>query len=147
MTSTADSTRAELAARLRLAITRSARRLRQEANTGLSPSLTAALATIERHGPLTPSRLAELEAIQRPTATRVIVRLEQERLVERAADPHDARSRLIALTPAGANRLRGIRARKNVFLARRLGQLSEGELQTLEHAADILERMLDEPRS
>ena len=35
-----------------------ARRLRQEAGAGLSPSLTAALATIERHGPLTPSEVA-----------------------------------------------------------------------------------------
>src|SRR5919198_1133224 len=38
----------DLPARLRLAITRSARRLRQEADAGLSPSLTAALATGER---------------------------------------------------------------------------------------------------
>ena len=38
----------ELATRLRLALARSARRLRQEAGTDLSPSLTAALATVER---------------------------------------------------------------------------------------------------
>ena len=50
----------DLSPRLRLAITRMARRLRQEADAGLSPSLTAALATLERHGPLTPSRLAEI---------------------------------------------------------------------------------------
>ncbi len=82
-----DSSRTELAARLRLAITRSARRLRQEADAGLSPSLTAALATIERHGPLTPSRLAELERVQRPTATRLVAKLEQDGLVERTAAP------------------------------------------------------------
>ena len=49
------------AARLRMAIVRTARRLRQEAAaeaTGLTPTSTAALATIERHGPLTPSELA-----------------------------------------------------------------------------------------
>ena len=43
-----------LAPRLRLAITRMARRLRQEAGTDLGPSQVAALATIERHGPALP---------------------------------------------------------------------------------------------
>src|SRR3712207_8170996 len=53
--------RSDLASRLRLDIARMARRLRQEAGASLSPSQTAALATIERHGPLTPSELASRE--------------------------------------------------------------------------------------
>jgi DNA-binding MarR family transcriptional regulator len=142
-----ETTRPELASRLRLVIARTARRLRQEANAGLSTSLTAALATIERHGPLTPSRLAELERIQRPTATRLIARLEAEGLVERSSDPLDARSRLIALTRPGARKLAGIRTRKNAYLARRLKRLSPQELQTLAEAAEILERMLDDARA
>jgi DNA-binding MarR family transcriptional regulator len=144
MAATIETTNPELASRLRLAIARTARRLRQEANAGLSTSLTAALATIERHGPLTPSRLAELERIQRPTATRLIARLEAEGLVERSADPLDARSRLIVLTRPGARKLIGIRTRRNAYLARRLKRLSEPELRTLEAAAEILERMLDD---
>ena len=83
----------ELATRLRLAIARSARRLRQEAGTDLSPSLTAALATIERFGPLTPSELATRERVQRPTVTRLVCRQEEAELVTRAADPADGRSR------------------------------------------------------
>jgi DNA-binding MarR family transcriptional regulator len=146
MVARTDSSRTELAARLRLAITRSARRLRQEADAGLSPSLTAALATIERHGPLTPSRLADLERVQRPTATRLIARLEQDRLVERTAAPGDARSHLIAATPAGSKLLTRVRSRKNAYLARRMGRLSDEELQTLDAAAAILERMLDDAR-
>jgi len=144
MTATANTTPSELASRLRLAIARTARRLRQEADMGLSPSMTAALATIERDGPLTPSRLARLERIQRPTATRVIARLEESGLVARTADPGDGRSRVIALTAAGRARLRSIRTRRNAYLARRLGGLSDEELRTLEHAAEILERLLDD---
>ena len=71
----------DLAARLRLGITRHGRRLRQEAGGLLSPSQIAALATIERHGPLTPSELAQRERIQRPTVTRVLARLEEAGLV------------------------------------------------------------------
>ena len=77
----------ELATRLRLAIARSARRLRQEAGTDLSPSLTAALATVERHGPLTPSELAARERVQRPTITRVACRLEEAGLVDARGRP------------------------------------------------------------
>ena len=80
-----------LAAHLRLVITRTARRLRQEAGTDLGPSQTSALATIERHGPLTPSELARMERIQRPTATRIVARLEVAGLVGRVADPADGR--------------------------------------------------------
>ena len=68
---------------------RTARRLRQEAGGGLSPTLTAALASIENHGPLTPSELADRERIKRPTATRLIGTLEDSGLVVRASDPSD----------------------------------------------------------
>ncbi len=136
----------ELAARLRLAIVRTARRLRQEASTGLSPSLTAALATIEAWGPLTPSELAEREAIKRPAATRIVARLEAERLVDRAIDPSDRRVTLIAATPAGRDLLGRIRKRKNEYLARRLRDLPPEDLVALERAASVLERLLEDGR-
>jgi DNA-binding MarR family transcriptional regulator len=141
---TVKDTQLDLASRLRLAITRTARRLRQEADGGLSPSMTSALATVERRGPLTPSRLAELERIQRPTATRVVTRLEEAGLVERAVDPLDGRSRVLRVTSDGRALLRRVRSRKTAFLARRLASLSDEELETLERSAEILERMLDD---
>jgi DNA-binding MarR family transcriptional regulator len=133
-----------LAGRLRLAVTRTARRLRQEAGGGLSPSLTAALATIERHGPLTPSELAARERVQRPTATRVLARLEEDGLIARTADPADRRSSLLAVTPAGAALLRAMRTRKDAYLARRLERLDPADRAALERAAVILERLLEE---
>ena len=136
----------ELAARLRLVITRTARRLRQEAGTQLSPTQTAALATIERHGPLTPSGLAELERVQRPTATRIVARLSDDGLVERAIDPADGRSFTVAATPKGRALLEKLRTRKNAYLARRIRQLDDPDLATLERAAEILEGLLEGER-
>ena len=134
----------DLAGHLRLTIVRTARRLRQEAGTELSPSLTAALSTIERHGPMTPSELAARERIQRPTATRVLARLEDDGLVERTPDPHDRRSSLLAATPAARALLAELRTRKTAFLAERLERLDADDREALDRAAAILERMLAE---
>ena len=138
------TTQADLAVRLRLAIARTARRLRQEAGEELSPSQTTALATIDRHGPLTPSELALRERIQRPTVTRIVARLEEGGLVQRTRDPQDGRSSLVALTPAGRDLLARGRTRKDAHLARRLRELDAEDHAALQRAAAILERLLEE---
>ena len=132
----------DLASRLRLDISRMARRLRQEAGADLSPSMTAALATIERHGPLTPSELAERERVQRPTVTRVLARLEEAGLVVRAADPQDRRCSLVSISDDGRALLDAMRERKDAFLARRIDALEPADREALDRAAAILERML-----
>lgn len=134
----------DLAHRLRPAIARVARRMRQEAGGELSPSQSAALTTIDCHGPLTPSELAVRERIQRPTATRVIARLEEAGLIARTADPADRRSSLVSSTPAGSALLVQMRARRDAWMARRLDTLDPEDLATLDRAAGILERMLEE---
>jgi len=144
-TTTADI--GELPARLRLAIVRTARRMRQEAGTDLSPSLTSALATIERHGPLTPSELADIERVQRPSATRIVARLEKAGLVDRAGDPSDGRVSLVAATREGRDLLRRLRKRKNAYLARRMRDLDPEDVAALERAAEVLERLLEGERS
>jgi DNA-binding MarR family transcriptional regulator len=136
----------DLATSLRLAVTRTARRLRQEAGEELSPSLSAALASIDRHGPLTPSELAARERVQRPTATRMLARLEEGGLVARTADLNDRRSCLVAVTPAGRDLLAALRDRKDAYLARRLRELDADERAALARAAEVLERLLDEGR-
>jgi DNA-binding MarR family transcriptional regulator len=134
----------ELAHRLRPAVARTARRMRQAAGGELSPSQSAALTTIDCHGPLTPSELAARERIQRPTATRVLARLEEAGLIARTADPADRRSSLVSTTAAGSALLVELRARRDAWMAERLDKLSPEELATLDQAAGILERMLEE---
>ena len=142
----------EIAARLRLAVVRTARRLRQDAAEAedkwvLSPSLTAALATVEHHGPLTPSELAERERIRRPTATRIVSSLVELGLVTRTPDPSDGRGFLVAPTADGRALLKRLRKRKNAYLAQRMSDLDPDEVATLERASEILERLLDsDPR-
>jgi DNA-binding MarR family transcriptional regulator len=136
------TSKTELADRLRLTIVRTARRMRQESGTDLSPSLTAALSTVERHGPLIPSELALRERIQRPTATRVLARLEEQGLIDRMPDPRDGRSSLVTASKAGRDLLAELRTRKTAFLAARIETLTAEERATLNRAADILERML-----
>jgi DNA-binding MarR family transcriptional regulator len=137
-----EASQLELATRLRLSVTRLARRLRQQTADGLSPSQTAALSTIERHGSLTPSELAELERIKRPTATRVIGGLEEAGLIGRDADESDRRVTRVHLTRDGTAALKRLRSRKTAYLAKRLGDLDPDELATLERAAGLLERLL-----
>jgi DNA-binding MarR family transcriptional regulator len=137
----------DLATRLRLGIVRTARRLRQEAGSDLSPTLMAALATIGRHGPLTPSELAVRERVQRPTATKLLAGLEARGLLVRTSDPQDGRSSLVALSGGGQALLAQSRTRKDAYLARRLRALTPEDRATLRRAAEILESMLDEGRA
>ena len=134
----------ELADQLRFSITRTARRLRQQGDPALSPTLAAALSTIERLGPLGPSELARLERVQRPTVTRVVARLCEAGLVERLPDERDRRAALLTVTPAGSQALRDLRRQKTAYLAERLSGLEPEEKEVLARASDLLERMLEE---
>jgi DNA-binding MarR family transcriptional regulator len=147
-TKTTDTSLADTASHLRDAIVRTSRALRQEAaaETGLSPSATAALATINRCGPLTPSELAELERVKRPSMTRTLGCLEREELIERTPDPADGRSFLVAINDAGKERLARLRRRKSAYLARRLRRLDPDEVTTLARAAELLERIREDER-
>jgi DNA-binding MarR family transcriptional regulator len=142
--STLSPSSSALASRLRLVIARTARRLRQEAGADLSPSLSSALASIEGHGPLTPSEIAAREGIQRPTVTRVLARLEDDGLVARTAGALDRRSCTIAITATGHEVLEDLRTRKDAYMARRLDSLTPEDREVLDRAAGILERVLEE---
>jgi DNA-binding MarR family transcriptional regulator len=143
---TSADTHLELAARLRLSVARLARRLRQQTAMELTPSQNSALISIERHGPLTPSELAEIERIQRPTATRILGALIERGLVARQPDASDRRSSRVSITRNGADVLARGRRRKNAYLARRLETFDADELETLDRAAALLERLMEEER-
>lgn len=136
-----DLDRTALAARLRLAVTRLARQLRQTADSDLSPTQGAVLATISAHGPLTLGELAERERVASPTITKAIGVLHDRGLVSKTTDPDDRRFVRVELTAEGQSVLERSRARKNAWLARQLRDLDSEDLERLLAATDVLERL------
>jgi DNA-binding MarR family transcriptional regulator len=134
-----------LAARLRLGVTRLARRLRQEAEAGVTPSMLSALSSAERRGSLTMRDLCQVEQVQPPTMTRIVAALVEAGLVLREADPTDGRVAWVTVTPGGRRLLERSRRRKEAYLAKALRSLEPEELRTLASAAEILERLTDVP--
>ena len=135
----------ELAARLRLSVTRLARRLRTTAGDDATASQLSALSSLGRRGPLTLGELSSVERVRPPTMTRIVASLEEAALVERSIDPADRRVARVALTDQGRDLLERSRVRKDAYLADRLRQLPEDERAALCRAADALERLLDGP--
>jgi DNA-binding MarR family transcriptional regulator len=132
---------------LRLAITRTARRLRQEAGGGLSPTMVATLASIERHKVLTPGELARIEGVQRPTMTRAINRLAEAGLIDRREDPEDRRSSLLSVSEEGHRYLAEHRSRKSAWLANLIEEMPAEDADTLARAAEILTQALEGHRT
>jgi DNA-binding MarR family transcriptional regulator len=131
-----------LASALRLAVMRLARRMRSErADSSLTLSQLAALATLERHGPLTPRELAAQERVQPPSMTRIAGCLEAAGLLTRTDHPTDGRQVLLAASPAGAALLREDRRRREAWLAQRLRELDAEDRAVLARAAGILDRL------
>ncbi len=131
-----------LASSLRLAVMRLARRMRSErAESSLTLSQIAALATLERHGPLAPGELAAHERVQPPSMSRICAALEADGLLTRSDHPTDGRQVLLAVSPEGAALLREDRRRREAWLAQRLGELPAEELAVLHQAVKILDRL------
>ena len=147
MTSSGTTADAGLATTLRISVSRLARRLRVErtapgqAEPVLSDTQFAALATLEKHGAMSPGELAGHERVQPPSMTRVIAALEEWQLVTRAAHASDRRQVVLTVTPAGRVLVAKARRRRGAWLARRLNELTPQERATLRAAAPILEKL------
>ena len=136
-----------LATAMRISVSRLARRLRVERlglggpETALSDIQLAALAALERKGPMTPGELAEHEKVQPPSMTRVIAVLEERGLVLREPHSTDRRQVILTVTPDGRDLVQRVRRRREAWLAQRLQELTPEERQILRQAAPILEKI------
>ena len=138
---------AGLATALRISVSRLARRLRVERAVpgppapDLSETQLAALATLDKHGAMTPGELAEHEKVQPPSMTRVISVLVDYELVRREPHPSDRRQVVLTATTAGSELVNKARRRRDAWLARKLAELTPAERATLRTAAPILEKL------
>lgn len=119
-----------------------AQRMRAERpRDGLTMSMVSVLAHVDRAGPLTPGRLADLQKVEPQTMTRTLSRLEEQGLVVRVPDEADRRRTRVALTDAGRQRLDDhVRARVG-WLARAMGRLSPTEREVLRLAGTLMEAL------
>src|SRR5487761_1182310 len=125
MTATQTRSDAGLATALRISVSRLARRLRVERAAGLtelSATQLAALAVLDKHGPMTPGELAEHEKVQPPSMTRVIAVLEERRLVMRVPHPTDRRQVVLSATDEGRALVSQSRRRRDAWRAKRRGR-------------------------
>src|SRR5215467_14866215 len=148
MTSPETRSDAGLASALRISVSRLARRLRAERAAHGLPELSelsdtqlGALATLERHGAMTPGELAEHEKVQPPSMTRVISVLVESQLVRREPHASDRRQVVLTATEAGRDLVIKARQRREAWLARQLEELSPAERATLRAAVPILEKL------
>src|SRR5580704_10306201 len=136
---------AEMAARMRLAILRLSRRLRQQVAGGVTSSQVSALATVERLGTPTLGELASSEQVQPPSMTKTVMGLEAAGLVARQEDDNDRRVVRVKLTGEGRRTLARSRSLRTAYLVRRLRTLSADDRAALEDAVRLLEHLVEQP--
>jgi DNA-binding MarR family transcriptional regulator len=140
----ADAVTSEVAARLRLAVARLQRIVRQQAMGGLNLAEGSCLAIIDRHGPLSLSDVASRENLSAPTVTKIATRLEGQGLIERLTDPTDRRVSLVSVSKRGAALLDQLRSGRTAYLHRKLRELSTDDLNRLLAALPVLESLATE---
>jgi DNA-binding MarR family transcriptional regulator len=139
----ASTTDIDLTARLRNAVARLSRQLRQQSNHGLTVTQLTTLAALEQQGgPMTLGALAESEKVAPPTMTKVVAKLEDDGLVLRSTDANDRRVARVTLTRDGAEVLAEVRAERNAWLAARLDELPAADQRDLQRLVGLLERLV-----
>ncbi len=122
---------AELIGVFRRVITQTA----DAASPGMLPGTYKVLSALHRLGPTTLSTVAEHLSADKGLISRSISELEGLGFLERTPDPADRRSRLIALTPLGQERLEAARAPHSGRLA---AALVDWSVDDIRHATSLL---------
>jgi DNA-binding MarR family transcriptional regulator len=118
------------------------RRISQEdRTTGLTPARLSVLAVLVYGGATTLGELARKEGVAAPTTSRIVEALVQDGLVARESRPGDRRVVELTATALGRRLMEQGRARRILRLAAELRRLGKGELDTLEKAVGLLERL------
>jgi len=114
---------------------------KEDESTGVGPARLSALSVLVFGGPMRLTQLARLEQVKPPTMTRVVAGLEAGGLVKRRADTDDGRAVRLEATTRGTKLLQEGRRRRVARLATALETLAPEEIEMLDRAAAIIERV------
>lgn len=129
--------------RLRMALSRLGRVLRQQSVDGLSYPQMSLLFAVERLEPVATGELAATEGVTPPAVTRSLNELDRLGFVVRVQDTADRRISLIGLTDAGRRECSRIRWSRDAWLTDRVKHLTPAEITVLITALPVLERLCD----
>jgi DNA-binding MarR family transcriptional regulator len=115
-----------------------------DGESGLSPARLSAMSVLVFGGPRTVGGLAADEGVRSPTMTQLVNGLEADGLVRRRAVREDGRRVVVEATPAGRRVLRKAQARRLDVLVELLQAADADELDLLDRAAEVLERLSGE---
>jgi DNA-binding MarR family transcriptional regulator len=105
-----------------------------------APAQLSALSVLVFAGPMALGQLAASEQVKAPTMSRIVAGLKRSGLARVDADTKDARRIRVTATVKGERLLQEARARRIQVLAETFSGLDEAELETLLHAAGLIER-------
>jgi len=134
-----------VANRLRPVLLKLNRHLRREIHSlGVTGGQASLLFTIQRQPGIGVRELAALERMSAPGMSKYVGRLEAEGLIVREPSDEDRRRIGLRVSPEGERVLRSVKSRRTAWLAARLRELSEAELETVDAAIESLQELIDE---
>jgi DNA-binding MarR family transcriptional regulator len=119
------------------------RRIRGEAagREGPSWSQAAAMARLDKTGPMTTAELARAERVKPQSMGALLAELEQDGLVRREPHPTDGRRILFSLTDAGVRERRRRQVAKLAWLTAAIDRFDVDEQRTLVAAIELVKRL------
>jgi len=102
------------------------------------------LFTIVRLGPLGPSELAEIEAMNPTMVSRVIAYLCERGLIERESKPDDRRAATVSATKAGRRLREQVQAERTLALREYVHGLDRHQQELLWAALPVLEELAEQ---
>jgi DNA-binding MarR family transcriptional regulator len=121
------------------------RHLRREIHSlGVTGGQASLLFTIQRQPGIGVRELAALEGMSAPGMSKYVGRLEAAGLIVRQPSHEDRRRIGLRVSPEGERVLRSVKSRRTAWLAARLKELSEAELETVDAAIESLQELIDE---
>ncbi len=134
-----------VANRLRPVLLKLNRHLRREIHSlGVTGGQASLLFTIHREPGIGVRELAALEGMSAPGMSKYVGRLEAAGLIVREPSDEDRRRIGLRVSPEGERVLRSVKSRRTAWLAARLRELSEAELETVDAAIESLQELIDE---